>query len=75
MNNWSFGNKGFAEWMTLHRVIGYLQAGQGTCIRADALVKFINETVDELTESLDERFPEREEGEHEVDGAGNNRRS
>lgn len=72
MNYWNLGNKGFAEWQTLHQVLGCLQASQGTFVYADTLMKFIHETVAELTESLDERFPEGKEDKHEIDGACNN---
>jgi hypothetical protein len=71
LDYWTLNNRGYAAYETLYMVIGYLksrQLGIPDCgipgeeqIGIGELLQFIQDTLEERTRDLDERFPGRAE--------------
>lgn len=60
MKYWLTSNKEEAEWQALNRVIGYLQGRREgeEQINIDELLKYIEKSVNEIHDFLNETFPE-----------------
>lgn len=60
MKYWLNSNKEEAEWQALHRVIGYLQGRRESTeqIDIDELLQYIEKSVKEIHDFLNENFPE-----------------
>jgi hypothetical protein len=69
LDYWTLGNRGYAAYETLYMVIGYLksrQLGIPDCgipgeeqIGIGELLQFIQDTAEDETRKLNERFPEK----------------